>query len=43
LLAQCAQDGIAFVPFFPLGGGNDPIDPARLEKVTPEDMAALAG
>jgi pyridoxine 4-dehydrogenase len=32
LLAQCAQTGTAFVPFFPLGGGHDPIDTTRLEK-----------
>ena len=30
LLAQCAQAGIAFVPFFPLGGGRDLIDAALL-------------
>jgi aryl-alcohol dehydrogenase-like predicted oxidoreductase len=41
LLAQCAQDGIAFVPFFPLGGGNDPIDPARLEKVADRHQATV--
>jgi aryl-alcohol dehydrogenase-like predicted oxidoreductase len=32
LLAECTQSGTAFVPFFPLGGGPDPIDPARLEQ-----------
>jgi len=41
LLAQCAQDGIAFVPFFPLGGGHDPIDPARLEKVAGRHQATV--
>jgi len=41
LLAQCAQAGIAFVPFFPLGGGNDPIDPARLEKVADRHEATV--
>ena len=41
LLAQCAQNGIAFVPFFPLGGGNDPIDPARLEKVADRHRATV--
>jgi pyridoxine 4-dehydrogenase len=41
LLAQCAQAGIAFVPFFPLGGGNDPIDPARLEKVADRHQATV--
>ena len=32
LLAECARTGTAFVPFFPLGGGFDPIDTTRLEK-----------
>jgi len=32
LLAECARSGTAFVPFFPLGGGLDPIDTSRLEK-----------
>jgi aryl-alcohol dehydrogenase-like predicted oxidoreductase len=32
LLAECALSGTAFVPFFPLGGGLDPIDTTRLEK-----------
>jgi aryl-alcohol dehydrogenase-like predicted oxidoreductase len=32
LLAECARTGTAFVPFFPLGGGLDPIDTTRLEK-----------
>ena len=41
LLAQCAEAGIAFVPFFPLGGGNDPIDPARLEKVASRHHATV--
>jgi aryl-alcohol dehydrogenase-like predicted oxidoreductase len=33
LLAECTSSGTAFVPFFPLGGGRDPIDPTRLEKI----------
>jgi aryl-alcohol dehydrogenase-like predicted oxidoreductase len=41
LLAQCAQSGIAFVPFFPLGGGLDPIDPARLEKASARHDATV--
>ena len=41
LLAQCAEAGIAFVPFFPLGGGYDPIDPARLEKVADRHQATV--
>lgn len=32
LLVRCTRDGIAFVPFFPLGGGPKPIDAGRLEK-----------
>jgi pyridoxine 4-dehydrogenase len=32
LLAECARTDTAFVPFFPLGGGRDPIDTTRLEK-----------
>jgi aryl-alcohol dehydrogenase-like predicted oxidoreductase len=41
LLAQCAQSGIAFVPFFPLGGGLDPIDPARMEKAAARHDATV--
>ncbi|MEU8194430.1 oxidoreductase [Microbispora amethystogenes] len=33
LLARCEKDGIAFVPFFPLGGGWRPIDQTRLAAV----------
>jgi aryl-alcohol dehydrogenase-like predicted oxidoreductase len=32
LLAECTRSGTAFVPFFPLGGGLDPIDTTRLEQ-----------
>ncbi|MGH3393624.1 MAG: aldo/keto reductase, partial [Streptosporangiaceae bacterium] len=32
LLADCTRSGTAFVPFFPLGGGHDPIDTTRLEQ-----------
>jgi len=32
LLAECTRSGTAFVPFFPLGGGFEPIDMTRLEK-----------
>ncbi len=41
LLAQCTEAGIAFVPFFPLGGGYDPIDPARLDKVAGRHQATV--
>lgn len=33
LLERCAELGIAYVPFPPLGGGVRPLDPVRLEKV----------
>jgi pyridoxine 4-dehydrogenase len=33
LLRQCEQLGVAYAPFFPLGGGDRPVDTARLEKV----------
>jgi pyridoxine 4-dehydrogenase len=45
LLAQCAELGVAFVPYFPLGGGDRPLDRDRLAKVgarhqaTPEQVA----
>ena len=31
LLGDCEASGIGFAPFFPLGGGPDPLDAARLE------------
>jgi len=33
LLALCEKEGIAYVPFFPLGGGGEKIDPAPLANV----------
>ncbi|MEU1350418.1 oxidoreductase [Streptomyces sp. NPDC005776] len=33
LLAECEAAGIAYVPYFPLGGGRTPIDTDRLGKV----------
>jgi aryl-alcohol dehydrogenase-like predicted oxidoreductase len=33
LLAECEEAGIAYVPYFPLGGGGDPLDVERLRKV----------
>ena len=47
LVEQCAKEGIAYVPFFPLGGGRDKIDPARLASVAdrhgaPAEQVALA-
>lgn len=33
LLAECEEGGIAYVPYFPLGGGVSPMDNERLGKV----------
>jgi pyridoxine 4-dehydrogenase len=33
LLGECEAGGIGFAPFFPLGGGPDPLDTGRLEPV----------
>lgn len=33
LLAECEEAGIAYVPYFPLGGGRNPLDTERLGKV----------
>ena len=33
LLAECERAGIAYVPFFPLGGGGRPLDTERLGKL----------
>ena len=33
LLAECEETGIAYVPFFPIGGGNNPLDEDKLGKV----------
>ncbi|MFI6579306.1 oxidoreductase [Nocardiopsis sp. NPDC050513] len=42
LLRQCAELGIAYVPFFPLGGGRTPIDVARVERVAARHGATVA-
>lgn len=42
LLAECEEAGIAYVPFFPLGGGRDPLDTRRLEKVAARKGATVA-
>jgi aryl-alcohol dehydrogenase-like predicted oxidoreductase len=42
LLAECTRSGTAFVPFFPLGGGFDPIDTTRLEKTAARHGATAA-
>ncbi len=41
LLAECTRSGTAFVPFFPLGGGLDPIDTTRLEKTAAQHQATV--
>jgi aryl-alcohol dehydrogenase-like predicted oxidoreductase len=33
LLVQCEAAGIAYVPFFPLGGGSSPLDEVALDNV----------
>ncbi|MBP2703007.1 aldo/keto reductase [Microbispora sp. RL4-1S] len=42
VLRQCERDGIAFVPFFPLGGGRRPIDPVPLREVMTRHEATAA-
>ncbi|MEU3227620.1 oxidoreductase [Streptomyces sp. NPDC006976] len=42
LLAECEAAGIAYVPFFPLGGGREPLDTRRLEKVAARLGATVA-
>lgn len=41
LLAECARTETAFVPFFPLGGGLDPIDTTRLSKAADRHGATV--
>jgi pyridoxine 4-dehydrogenase len=41
LLAECTRSGTAFVPYFPLGGGLDPIDTTRLEKAATRHGATV--
>ncbi|MFB8089032.1 oxidoreductase [Streptomyces sp. NPDC055992] len=42
LLAECEAAGIAYVPFFLLGGGREPLDTRRLEKVAARFGATVA-
>jgi aryl-alcohol dehydrogenase-like predicted oxidoreductase len=42
LLRQCEELGVAYVPFFPLGGGISPIDAERVEKVASRHGATNA-
>ncbi len=41
LLAECTGSGTAFVPFFPLGGGFEPIDTTRLEETAARHGATV--
>lgn len=42
VLAECERAGIAFVPFFPLGGGGNAIDEGRVDKVAARHGATVA-
>ena len=42
LLRQCEELGVAYVPFFPLGGGDRPLDAERLGKVAARYGATTA-
>jgi aryl-alcohol dehydrogenase-like predicted oxidoreductase len=41
LLVECTRSDTAFVPFFPLGGGLDPIDTTRLEETAARHGATV--
>jgi pyridoxine 4-dehydrogenase len=41
LLGDCEASEIGFAPFFPLGGGPDPLDAARLEPVAKRHEATV--
>ncbi|MGW2658834.1 aldo/keto reductase [Streptomyces sp. NPDC001478] len=41
LLERCQAEGIAYVPFFPLGGGGNPLDETRLGKVAARHGATV--
>lgn len=42
VLARCEEHGMAYVPFFPLGGGFDPIEHGRLADVAKRHDATTA-
>lgn len=42
LLAECEAAGIAYVPYFPLGGGGTPLDTERLGRVAARRAATTA-
>ena len=41
LLGDCESAGIGFAPFFPIGGGPDPLDAARLAPVAKRHAATV--
>jgi pyridoxine 4-dehydrogenase len=41
LLDSCEANGIGFAPFFPLGGGTDPLDADRLEPIAKRHEATV--
>jgi pyridoxine 4-dehydrogenase len=41
LLNDCEANEIGFAPFFPLGGGTDPLDAARLEPIAKRHEATV--
>jgi aryl-alcohol dehydrogenase-like predicted oxidoreductase len=41
LLSDCEANEIGFTPFFPLGGGTDPLDPTRLEPIAKRHEATV--
>jgi pyridoxine 4-dehydrogenase len=42
VLARCEQDGIAYVPYFPLGGGRARLDTAGLTRIAARHQATPA-
>ncbi|MBP0459657.1 aldo/keto reductase [Streptomyces montanisoli] len=42
LLGQCEEAGIAFVPFFPLGGGTGPVDRGTSDPMDAERLRRVA-
>ena len=42
LLGQCEEAGVAYVPYFPLGGGDRPLEAERLGKVAARHGATTA-
>lgn len=42
LLRRCEELGVAYVPYFPLGGGDRPLDRTRLEKIAARHGATYA-